>query len=248
MDKRLLILIGIALLSSAGFFAYRKIYYKPEGIKYTIKPRDVLKTGDSISFSDQTPGASRWKWDFGDGEYSADQSGYHTYLSAGKYDVSLTAYGPFGVQKKTETVTVIPNDILSQTVAPGISGGTTAKVGIPATWTSSVNAAGYEWKVEGDAALAGNKQKGNSATYTFKSGGQRTLVLTTHEPDAVLKRDIFVAAPEPIAKPVATNAPIQMPPQHSTSPAKPKPAVQHPHQQAKGNGLEDLGDGVEIKK
>jgi PKD repeat protein len=114
MDKRLLILIGVSLLSSAGFFTYRKLLYKPDGISYSIKPRDVINAGDSIAYSDQTPGASRWKWDFGDGEFSADQSGHHTYLASGRFPVKLTVYGPFGVLKDEKNiVTVASEDIIS---------------------------------------------------------------------------------------------------------------------------------------
>lgn len=250
MDKRLLILIAVFILGSASLFGYRKLMYKPEGIKYTIKPREAINTGDSISYSDNTPGASRWKWDFGDGEYSADQSGHHTYLSPGKYDVTLTAYGPFGVQKRTESVTVLgsSNNIISTPAGPSISGPADAKAGTPASWQASTKAERYEWKVEGDAALAANKQTGSSATYTFKSAGQRTLVLTTHNPDATVRRSITVMPAD--AKPEPATASMQMPPrqQPAQQSARPKPAQQQPQKPRGGNSLEDLGDGVEIKK
>jgi PKD repeat protein len=250
MDKKLLFLIALAILSSGGFFAYRKIYYKPEGISYEIKPRGAIQSGDSIAYSDKTPGATRWKWDFGDGEYSADQSGHHTYLSAGKFDVTLTAYGPFGVQKKTESVTVIGRDIVSTPAGPSIIGPESVKIGVPARWESSATAATYEWKVEGDALLGSNVQKGNNATYAFKSAGQRTLVLSTHNPDAVTRRSIMVmAAEQPQVKPAQTTAAIPMPPQqHAAPPARPKPTHHDAPAHKGGNNLEDLGDGVEIKK
>lgn len=252
MDKKLLFLIALAILGSGGFFAYRKMYYKPEGISYEIKPRLAIQSGDSIEFSDKTPGASRWKWDFGDGEYSADQSGFHTYLSGGDFFVTHTVYGSFGIQQKRDTVHVIARNIISTPAGPSIIGPESVKVGVPAKWESSTTAGTYEWKVEGDAVLSGNVQKGNNATYAFKSAGQRTLVLSTHNPDAVTRRTVMVmAADQPKAAapaPVHTTAAIPMPPQqHAAAPAKPKPA-QHNTPAHKGNNLEDLGDGVEIKK
>jgi PKD repeat protein len=187
MDKRLLILIAVSILSSAGFFTYRKLVYKPDGISYSIKPRAVINPGDSIAYNDQTPGASRWKWDFGDGEFSADQSGHHTYLSAGKFPVKLTVYGPFGVLKdESNEVTVAARDLIS----------------VP-----------------------------------------RDTVAST--PAVAIKEE-----PKPATKPVVSaSAPIQMPPQQKPAAVeKPKPAAQHGGQKPRGNVLEDLGDGEEIRK
>ncbi len=247
MDRRLIILIAVFILGSASVFAYRKVFYKPEGIRYTIKPLNAIKSGDSISYSDQTSGASRWKWDFGDGEFSADQTGNHTYLNAGNFPVTLTVYGPFGVQRKTNNVTVLASNVSALAAGPSILGPADAKAGVPATWGSSATAASYEWKVEGEPSLAA--QKSTTATYAFKNAGQHTLVLTTHNPDNVIRRSINVMAPEaPAAKPVASAAPMQAPPQQRPAPmAKPKPA-HHEGQKQHGNSLEDLGDGEVIKK
>jgi hypothetical protein len=246
MDKRILFLIGLAVLGSGGFFTYRKLYFKPEGIHYSIKPREAIKTGDSIAYSDQTPGASRWKWDFGDGEFSADQSGNHTYLTPGKFEVTLTAYGPFGMQKKTEIVDVVARDMASLPAGPSIAGPADVKVGVPATWQSSAKAGGYEWKVEGDATGNSNTQKGNTATYAFKTAGQRTLILTMHNPDAVVRQNIMVMADDaPQPKPAAVTAPIKMPPPQHQAQNHPHPAN---HNTQQGNKLDDLGGPVEIKK
>ena len=46
--KRLIILIAAFCTVSLGFFLYRKVYYKHEGIRYEIRPRDVIKAGDSF--------------------------------------------------------------------------------------------------------------------------------------------------------------------------------------------------------
>jgi len=243
MDKRLLILMAVALLGSSGFFAYRKLYYKPEGIRYTIKPSAVLKAGDSISYEDQTAGASRWKWDFGDGEFSVNQSGYHTFLAPGQYNVTLTAYGPFGMLKQHETMNVVARDILATTTAPGISGPESATAGIPASWQSTARADHYEWKVEGDPMLAHASQQGPSASFTFRNPGRRTLVLHTQNPDGVARYDVMVlAAEQPRPRP-AVNASIPMPPHHAVH-----ERPHHSQQPQHGNKLEDLGGPVEIKK
>src|SRR4051812_5066788 len=105
MDKRIIFLIIIFWVCSLGFFLYRKLYYKPEGISYNIRPREgMIRTGDSILFQDQTKGANRWKWDFGDGEFSGEQSGQHLYLVPGQFKVRLTVYGSFGSMQDEKTV------------------------------------------------------------------------------------------------------------------------------------------------
>lgn len=238
--------MAVALLGSSGFLAYRKLYYKPEGIRYTIRPRIALKAGDSISYEDQTPGASRWKWDFGDGEFSVAQSGHHVYLDPGKYEVSLTAYGPFGMLKQHETVNVVAKDILASATAPGILGPSAAVTGTSVSWQSAASAERYEWKVEGDPALARSTQSGASASFTFKTPGRRTIVLKTENPDATVRQDVVVSAASEPARPRPTaNAAIPMPPQHHTPAARPRPTHQ---EQQRGNRLEDLGGPVEIKK
>ncbi len=253
MDKRLLLLIALAVLGSGSFAAYRKLMYKPEGIKYTIKPTAPIKSGDSIAYDDNTPGASRWKWDFGDGEFSADPNGHHTYLAPGSYNVTLTAYGSFGVQQRSDKVNVTASDALTAPSAPSIAGPASATAGVPATWASSVTAASYEWKVGGSEPMA--PQKGATATFAFKKPGAHTLTLTTHTPDHVLHQDVMVAAATPVAaaptpKPAATSAPMPMPPQHIAPAQHPQAArpAHHDAPKSKGNTLDDLGDGEEVKK
>ncbi|MBS1615289.1 MAG: PKD domain-containing protein [Bacteroidetes bacterium] len=240
MDKRIIILMAVALLGSSAFFAYRKLIYTPDGIRYTIKPRAILKAGDSISFDDQTPGASRWKWDFGDGEFSISQSGNHIYMNPGRYEISLTTYGPFGMLKQQDTVNVIARDILAVATEPGIIGPTQATVGTPESWQSAATAKSYQWNVEGEPALAHTIQTGARANFNFKTPGTHTIVLHTLQPDATLRQDVTVVA-------AATTQPsIPLPPQHHSAAARPHPA--HHQQQQKGNKLDDLGGPVEIKK
>jgi PKD repeat protein len=243
MDKRLIILISAFCAVALGFFVYRKMYYKHDGIRYTIKPRGLISAGDSIVFQDQTDAASRWKWDFGDGEYSAANAGTHTYMAPGMYVVKHTVYGSFGVLKneRADTIVVRSGNTMPVAALPSIMGPADMQVGKPSTFESDMAAATYEWHVEGDPQMAGKTQKNATATFAFSSAGVKTIVLKTTSPNNESRKSVTVAA---LA--VATPAPQPRPAQTMPMP-KPKP-VQAPVKKPHGSGLPDLDNGVEYNK
>ncbi|MDD4051288.1 MAG: S8 family serine peptidase [candidate division Zixibacteria bacterium] len=50
----------------------------------------------NVTFTDQSPAATSWLWDFGDGESSPDQNPVHEYDAPGIYNVALTVTDPNG--------------------------------------------------------------------------------------------------------------------------------------------------------
>ncbi len=59
--------------------------------KYMIK--DVDQTAPAkVSFENDSENAEAYRWDFGDGNTSSEESPQHMFLLSGQYDVSLTAY------------------------------------------------------------------------------------------------------------------------------------------------------------
>ncbi|MEW6220865.1 MAG: PKD domain-containing protein [Thermodesulfobacteriota bacterium] len=50
----------------------------------------------AVRFENQSGNASSWLWDFGDGFTSTEEQPVHTYTSAGRYTVTLTATNPDG--------------------------------------------------------------------------------------------------------------------------------------------------------
>jgi len=57
----------------------------------------------AISFSDLSAGATSWAWDFGDGNFSAQQNPTHTYTAAGTFTVSLSVTNAVGTDTDTKT-------------------------------------------------------------------------------------------------------------------------------------------------
>lgn len=68
-------------------------------VVYTIEVE-----GNQVTFNNTTTGATSWKWDFGDGTTSTDQSPVHTYKGKGKYVPTLYATSEDGVTAEGSTV------------------------------------------------------------------------------------------------------------------------------------------------
>ncbi|SEW54086.1 PKD domain-containing protein [Chitinophaga arvensicola] len=60
--------------------------------------------GNQVSFTNTTTGATSWKWDFGDGTSSTEQSPVHVYAGKGKYVPTLYATSAAGVTAEGSTV------------------------------------------------------------------------------------------------------------------------------------------------
>lgn len=61
-----------------------------------------------VAFTDQSStNATRWVWDFGDGETSAEQHPVHTYKQGGEYIVTLSVESPAGPARRTKVWDVV---------------------------------------------------------------------------------------------------------------------------------------------
>lgn len=202
MDKRILLVISAAVLLSSGILLYQKVFAAgnaktPSYI--TSINNNATYVGEKNSFHDQTDGATRWKWEFGDGEYSMEKDATHIYSEAGKYKVILTTYGSFGYAKNEQKViTVLPgaSDRSAQPATFDILGDANIKTGESHKYECSATASSYTWTVENDGA-AHVVSNGRTATFVFKSPGTKTLSLKLTGPDKVLTKNILVAENTP---------------------------------------------------
>jgi PKD repeat protein len=60
----------------------------------------------SVQFIDLSKNTTKWNWNFGDGNYSTEQSPKHIYSVAGNYTVTLTASNSNGTNKKKGEIQV----------------------------------------------------------------------------------------------------------------------------------------------
>ncbi|HEY4286119.1 MAG TPA: PKD domain-containing protein [Puia sp.] len=92
---------GLLLLASVGLLYSCKKHSSPT-------PSDIYYTtsieGYTVTFTNQTTGASSYKWDFGDGTSSTEASPSHEYPGKGKYVPTLYATNAAGVTDQGSTV------------------------------------------------------------------------------------------------------------------------------------------------
>src|SRR3982751_2548480 len=60
--------------------------------------------GNTVSFTNKSTGSSSYKWDFGDGTESTEESPVHAYPGKGKYVPTLYATSASGVKAEASTV------------------------------------------------------------------------------------------------------------------------------------------------
>ncbi len=71
------------------------VYQKPSA-RFEITPEDAILPGNEIRFHNYSVDATRYKWYFGDGNFSELSEPKHSYKKFGKYDVRLVAISEKG--------------------------------------------------------------------------------------------------------------------------------------------------------
>lgn len=79
-----------------------RVIEKPE-IDFTSSDPINCSAPFTVNFTDNTPNARSWFWDFGDGNTSTEQHPSHTYTQLGNFNVSLGVTDAFGC---TDTLTL----------------------------------------------------------------------------------------------------------------------------------------------
>jgi len=129
----------------------------------------------SVQFTDKSPAASTWFWDFGDGTTSTEQNPVHTYANPGFYDVSLRitlAGGCTNAITKTQYIKIQP---ITASIQNAPAGGCAPFTYSPIPSIQSIDSVvSYSWDL-GEPGATYNTQ---FPTHTYNSTGSYTLTLT----------------------------------------------------------------------
>jgi PKD repeat protein len=132
----------------------------------------------TVTFTDQSIGATSWSWDFGDTGTSTDKNPIYTYTSVGTYTVTLTVYNATGsdTEIKTDYITVTPPQ---PPVADFTANVTNINVGNSVTFTDETanHPTSWSWTFEGGTPAASTDQ---NPVITYNTAGtfDVTLVAT----------------------------------------------------------------------
>jgi len=83
-------LVSLRTTNSIGFDTISKLVtVNPLVVNFAMS-NDTIQLSDTAYFTDSTPNATTWIWDFGDGNSSTQQNPSHQYAAQGLYNVKLT--------------------------------------------------------------------------------------------------------------------------------------------------------------
>jgi PKD repeat protein len=128
----------------------------------------------TVSFTDQSSGATSWSWDFGDGGTSTVQNPSHEYAAAGTYTVALTVTNSCGndIETKTDYITVNP----CQAPVAGFNGTpTSGETPLTVNFTDASTNSPTSWSWDfGD----GGTSTAQNPSHQYTSAGTYTVSLT----------------------------------------------------------------------
>ncbi|MFI5129509.1 MAG: PKD domain-containing protein, partial [Chitinophagales bacterium] len=144
-------------------------------VDFTVNDSTSCQAPFTVQFTDLSPGANTWLWDFGDGNTSTLQNPSHTYNTFGTYTVALTittATGCSNTLIKSAYILVRPVTIALNVPAGGCIPFTYTPVATIQTVDPIVS---YQWDL-GEPGAVFNVQ--NPPPYTYTTAGNFTISLT----------------------------------------------------------------------
>lgn len=172
-------LLGMIILLGGVIMVIRHFLSTPSmdctGISAEVTPQNVyFENGDSISFSDATPGSNEWLWEFGDGGKSDKPKGKYLFSSPGHYTVKLTVNGSC-----TDTFPVWVNRMMTSddSITVIIEGPKTIHAGQRVQYKCiAPKATSFSWKF-GESGLQDSKEQ--NPYYSFNTPNSYKITVAT---------------------------------------------------------------------
>ncbi|WP_400191785.1 PKD domain-containing protein [Hymenobacter sp. B81] len=130
---------------------------------------EPLRSRAPIRFEATAPGATKYRWDFGDGGKDSVANPTHTFAAVGNYTVTLAVDGPNGAASKSKTLLVeAPLSIHIQTLGDHWDGVPISFTTIATSWATS-----YRWDF-GDGTIS----TAPNPSHAFALPGTYSVTLT----------------------------------------------------------------------
>ncbi len=139
---------------------------------------DTVDTGENVIFTDNSPGATTWDWDFGDGFSSSSQNTFHDYVLPGTYTVVLTVTNSSGcVGQKALQIVVLDCSVNPQTGS--ITGPVNVNASATGNYSVTFNSGStYNWTIIGGNQTSGGQTNFITVQWDSSGLGQITVVET----------------------------------------------------------------------
>ena len=144
-------------------------------VNFTLNDSTACNAPFTVRFTDVSPAASTWLWNFGDGGSSNQQNPSHTYTTGGVFDVSLTITLPGGCTNTITKSQLIKISGITTAIANVPTGGCIPFSFSPIPQIQSVdNIVSYLW----DLGEPGATYSVQFPTHTYTSPGNYNITLT----------------------------------------------------------------------
>ena len=124
LNHKFLIVVACIVLAVGTTFFVRSCVHSRE-VQASISSVDI-ELGMPIHFADSTRNASRWYWEFGNGDSSSEQRGTYIFPETGRYQIRLTVDGSLekrfivNVRPPRDRADVVSDELI-QIIAPDVA-------------------------------------------------------------------------------------------------------------------------------
>lgn len=183
----LYILLAVLLLSGLIFLFKSSLFEKRKVDARLLKSE--ISLNENLVYTDNTPGAKKWLWEFGNGAKSTAQNGSFHYDKPGSYIVRITVDGELREQfplSVLDTVKTVVDSVLT------ISGPTAGLVNEEVRLEGDGEGRNFEWSF-GETGRV--DVKGKSALYTYRTPGKFIIKLRSDKSRVPVYHTILITDP-----------------------------------------------------
>ncbi|WP_316804311.1 PKD domain-containing protein [Pedobacter nototheniae] len=183
----LYILLAVLLLSGL-IFLFKSSLFEKRAVDARIL-KDEIYLNEDLVYTDNTNKATKWSWEFGNGDKSATQTGSYHYTKPGSYIIRLTVDGELREQfpvNVRDTVRAIIDSVLT------ISGPTAGVINEEVRLEGDGEGKNFEWSF-GETGRV--DVKGKTALYTYRAPGKYIVRLRTDKSPRPVYHTIFITDP-----------------------------------------------------